>query len=49
MLNWFIVIMGLVPCILGAVALFIFRKYPITPELAADMKEKLAEMESAKK
>lgn len=49
MLNWFIVIMGLVPCILGAVALFIFRKYPITPELAANMKEKLAEMESVKK
>lgn len=41
MLNWFIVIMGLVPCILGFVALFIFRKYPITPELAAEMKAKL--------
>ena len=41
MLNWFIVIMGLVPCVLGFVALYIFRKYPITPELAAEMKEKL--------
>ena len=41
MLNWFIVIMGLVPCILGFVALYIFRKYPITPELAAEMKAKL--------
>lgn len=41
MLNWFIVIMGLVPCILGVIALVIFRKYPITPELAAEMKEKL--------
>ena len=41
MLNWFIVIMGLVPCVLGFVALYIFRKYPITPELAAKMKEKL--------
>ena len=41
MLNWFIVIMGLVPCVLGFVALFIFRKYPITPELAAEMKAKL--------
>ena len=48
MLNWFIVIMGLVPCILGAVALFIFRKYPITPALAAEMKEKLAVQEAAK-
>lgn len=41
MLNWFIVIMGLVPCVLGFVALFIFRKYPITPELAAEMKAEL--------
>lgn len=41
MLNWFIVIMGLVPCILGVIALLIFKKYPITPELAADMREKL--------
>ena len=41
MLNWFIVIMGLVPCVLGFIALFIFRKYPITPELAAEMKAKL--------
>ena len=48
MLNWFIVIMGLVPCVLGFVALFIFRKYPITPELAAEMKAKLAVQEAAK-
>ena len=41
MLNWFIVIMGLVPCILGVIALLIFRKYPITPELAVEMKAKL--------
>ena len=41
MLNWFIVIMGLVPCILGVIALIIFKKYPITPEIAADMREKL--------
>lgn len=41
MLNWFIVIMGLVPCILGVIALLVFRKYPITPELAAEMKAKL--------
>lgn len=43
MLNWFIVIMGLVPFILGAVSLWIYRKYPITPELAAEMKVKLDE------
>ena len=41
MLNWFIVIMGLVPCILGVISLLIYRKYPITPELAAEMKAKL--------
>lgn len=43
MLNWFIVIMGLIPFILGAVSLWIYRKYPITPELAVEMKEKLDE------
>ena len=43
MLNWFIVIMGLVPCILGVLALLVFRKYPITPELAAQMKAELNE------
>ena len=41
MLTWFIVIMGLVPFILGMVALFIFRKYPITPELSAKIREEL--------
>jgi len=43
MLNWFIVIMGLVPFFLGAISLWIYRKYPITPELAAEMKAKLDE------
>lgn len=47
MLNWFIVIMGLAPCILGVIALVIFRKYPIPPELAAEMKEKLDEHHAA--
>ncbi len=42
MLNWFIVVMGLVPCILGVVAALILRKYPITDEVRADMKEKLS-------
>ena len=41
MLNWFIVIMGLVPFVLGAISLWVYRKYPITPELAAEMKAKL--------
>lgn len=41
MLNWFIVIMGLIPCILAVISLLIYRKYPITPEVAADMREKL--------
>lgn len=48
MLNWFIVIMGLVPFILGMIALMIYRKYPITPEIAADMREKLAAKENVK-
>lgn len=42
LLNWFIVIMGLVPAILGAISLLIYRKYPITPEIAQEMKEKLS-------
>lgn len=45
MLNWFIVIMGLVPCLLGFIALWVFRKYPVTPEVAAAMKESLAKNE----
>ena len=47
MLNWFIVIMGLIPFVLGVISLVIYRKYPITPELAADMKVKLAERNAA--
>lgn len=47
MLNWFIVIMGLIPFVLGAIALFAYRKYPITAEMAADMKEKLDEFHAA--
>ena len=47
MLNWFIVIMGLIPFILGAISLWIYRKYPITPELAAEMKVKLDEHNAA--
>ncbi|MBQ6503733.1 MAG: MFS transporter [Flexilinea sp.] len=39
--NWFIVVMGLIPFILGIIAILIYRKYPITKEIAADMKAKL--------
>ncbi len=41
MLTWFIVIMGLIPCVLGVVAALVMRKYPITDEIRKDMKEKL--------
>ncbi len=41
MLNWFIVVMGLIPCVLAVVAALILRKYPITDAIRKDMKEKL--------
>lgn len=41
MLNWFIVIMGLTPCILGVVSCFIYKFYPITNEVRADMRKYL--------
>ncbi len=41
LLNWFIVLMGLVPFILAIIAFLIYKKYPITAEIAADMREKL--------
>ena len=40
MLNWFIVIMGLVPGILGIISYLILRKYPVTDEVRAAMREK---------
>ena len=42
MLTWFVVIMGLLPCIFGFAAWFITKHYPITNEVRADMKEKLS-------
>ena len=42
MLNWFIVVMGLVPFILGMLAWFILGKYPINNEVRAKMREKLS-------
>lgn len=43
MLNWFIVIMGLVPCILGIIAFVIYRFYPIDNTVRADMRKYLEE------
>ncbi len=40
MLNWFIVVMGLVPCVLAVAATLVLRKYPITDAIRADMKAK---------
>lgn len=40
MLNWFIVIMGLVPGILGVISYLILRKYPVTDEVRAAMRAK---------
>ncbi len=42
MLDWFIVVMGLAPCVLGVIAALILRKYPITDSIRKDMKEKLS-------
>ena len=39
LLTWFIVIMGLIPCILGVIAYVILKKYPITDEIRAKMKD----------
>lgn len=41
LLTWFIVIMGLIPCVLAIIAFFILKKYPITDEIRAKMKELL--------
>lgn len=41
LLTWFIVIMGLIPCILGIIAFLILKKYPINDEIRAKMKELL--------
>ena len=41
LLNWFVVIMGAIPFVLGLVAWFIMRAYPVTNEERADMKIKL--------
>ena len=38
MLDWFIVIMGLVPAILGIISVIIYKKYPITNQIRLEMK-----------
>ena len=45
MLNWFIVIMGLIPFVLGVVAYLIERRYPITNDVRAEMREALHKAE----
>jgi len=43
MLNWFMVVSALLPAILALVAYLIYRfKYPITPEIRAEMVQELA-------
>ena len=42
MLNWFVVIMGLIPFVLGMIAWLILGKYPINNEVRAKMSEKLS-------
>lgn len=41
LLNWFIIIMAVIPCVFGIIALLIMRKYPVTDEVRADMKKAL--------
>ena len=38
MLDWFIVIMGLVPAVLGIISVIIYKKYPITNQIRLEMK-----------
>ncbi|MBO6158915.1 MAG: MFS transporter [Firmicutes bacterium] len=47
MLNWFIVIMGLVPFVLGVVAYLIERSYPITNDVRAKMRASLHKAEES--
>lgn len=45
MLNWFIVIMGLVPAILAIIAIFIYQKYPLNNTERAQMRAALDKLE----
>ena len=41
MLNWFIVVMGLVPAVLAIISILIYQKYPLTNEERAEMRAAL--------
>lgn len=41
LMTWFIVIMGLIPCILAVVSYVILGKYPVDDEIRGKMKEQL--------
>ena len=41
LLTWFVVIMGLIPAILGVIAYFILRQYPINDAVRAEMKHEV--------
>lgn len=41
LLNWFIVIMAVIPCVFGGIALLIMKKYPVTDAVREDMKKAL--------
>lgn len=43
MLNWFIVIMGLLPCILGVISCFVYKFYPINNEVREQMRTYIEE------
>lgn len=45
MLTWFAVIMGLLPGVLGLIALFVLKKHPVTDAVRADMNAKLSKSE----
>ena len=45
MLNWFIVIMGLVPAILGIISILIYTKYPLNNAEREEMRKTLASRE----
>ena len=42
LLNWFIVLMGLIPFVLGMASWLVTKRYPITDEVRQQMQEKLS-------
>lgn len=46
MLIWFVVVMALIPAILNIIASVIYKFYPITPEIRAQMQDKLSKLRS---